>query len=106
MNGQRGSCARNPFGASRRVKERMRSNGFIATRHINGFSEFSKFATAVGVCILEFTHFKEAGTRSSCEILHDVCHAFIDAKGEKHEVDNFGGLQSGKDDNATVHDRL
>ena len=101
MNDQRGSCARNPFGASRRMREKRQNNG-----HINGFSEFSKLATAVDVCILEFTHFKEAGTRSSSEILHDVCHAFIDAKGEKHEVDNFGGLQSEKDDNATVHDRL
>lgn len=76
------------------MRERKDDNGFIAPSHINGLSEFSKLATSVGVCILEFAHFEEAGPRSSREILHDVGHALVDTECEKHEVDDFGCLQS------------
>ena len=89
-----GSCARRPFGASSGMRRRSQSNGFIATGHINGLSEFPKLATPVGVRILKFAHFEEAGPRSSGEILHNVGHALVDAEGKKHEVDDFGGLRS------------
>ena len=76
------------------MRERSWSNSFIATGHINGLSEFSKLATSVGVRILKFAHFEEAGSWSSREILHDVGHALVDAEGKEHEIDDFGGLES------------